>query len=907
MEKGSGIGHSKFTKENSGFKPQNSKPGQGLKSPQPAISTTSQEATLKAQRDILILEQERLDKQEVEYQQKLAEVNAQADRNEAEKLKIANAQMEPNPHGLMSPPDKNIAPPVNNNGQTIIPGTDPLLPVNLHRQLHSSEPDRHVRFGGVTTGDSTGANNLYTPSKYVLTQEELDEMIQDSNRRNQIIIDDHNNSMESNIRNQMSARKHKPLPLSAGYASSPFNPYASIPPVKSGGFDPYSEYDNSIGLPKNPLSKQLELLMGLNHFPNEPRDAHHAIPTVPDQLYAFNGDRTFSGRISIGSAAVANEILENLKAASETSNSSKYLPDKTFEWIMDTKNTTGFRQYLPINPPENDDSGQRISDIRQTMIDVLRQNYPGGVSTFLSQTHIVRIKKSDQPRFTTKGDLLGWLTKTNEHYQSVFPNIFKCLYQTDPINDPNTQTKFLDYLEEGKAKSNNKEALEYLEREITLFNLSSTLLASQIQELVKEEYQLLSDLVPILYNSKEIRKNGPALFYVMKNTLKESAAQIGTSYDVKIRNLTMGYNGYPEWIEYVKQAVRLRQNLQQYNLFINDHVLHARFLTEFYRVMTENMGNRAVTDNMYQQLFHQSLHPTWDHILTLVSSTERQLYVSTCTKRILEEERKLSEQSNMVYNASIPALSETSVLLKKWADGSDCGIHGKHHKNTECRKQNTIRFNRKLTLSAKAALLENLKEQVKRDVAAYHKTKESNPVTHKVKFQKNSDPEPPAKKARTRTKTAAAVSAVTEAVVNTTYEVASEDIPDPATTFKRLRVSEEYRKPYTGPTTGDYSDDDSDSNSEDPIRFDQDQRVTEFQLKQGARKRDRELPRHTNVSPTQRMCNTDTPYLYNTVDSTGTFIPGALGEPTPSQREDIEDRRLIQLTEDAMYARYVKD
>ena len=232
MEKGSNSS-SDFTRENLGFKPHHKKSGQVTKSPQPSISSISNEAIINAQRDKIIIEQNRLDKQEVEYQQKLAEVNAQAERNEAEKLRIANAQLEPNPHGLMSPLDKSNSSSTINNGQIIIPGTDPLLPTNLHRQLHSSESDRHVRFGGVASVDSVSTReplvNLYTPSKYVLTQEELDELILDSNRRNQLIIDEHQSSMESTIRNQMSARKHKPLRLRELPIQSPcVNPTSQI-------------------------------------------------------------------------------------------------------------------------------------------------------------------------------------------------------------------------------------------------------------------------------------------------------------------------------------------------------------------------------------------------------------------------------------------------------------------------------------------------------------------------------------------------------------------------------------------------------------------------------------------------------------------------------------------------------
>ena len=67
MEKGSGNSSSDFTRENPGFKPHHKKSGHVTKSPQPSISSISNEAIINAQRDKIIIEQDRLDKQEVEY------------------------------------------------------------------------------------------------------------------------------------------------------------------------------------------------------------------------------------------------------------------------------------------------------------------------------------------------------------------------------------------------------------------------------------------------------------------------------------------------------------------------------------------------------------------------------------------------------------------------------------------------------------------------------------------------------------------------------------------------------------------------------------------------------------------------------------------------------------------------
>ncbi len=76
-------------------------------------------------------------------------------------------------------------------------------------------------------------------------------------------------------------------------------------------------------------------------------------------------------------------------------------------------------------------------------------------------------------------------------YAMVFPDIFKCSVQPDPVNNTNTQSHF-QYLADNTSIT---DAAKYLDREVTMYNNSSSALAEAIKQVLVRENDIYMDTI----------------------------------------------------------------------------------------------------------------------------------------------------------------------------------------------------------------------------------------------------------------------------------------------------------------------------------------------------------------------------------------------------------------------------
>ena len=345
---------------------------------------------------------------------------------------------------------------------------------------------------------------------------------------------------------------------------------------------------------------------------------------------------------------------------------------------MAAHNHAGFELFVPITPPYEQD-GHTVYDIRQTMVDVLCINYPHTCATTTYLKHIPVIRDADNKHtILTGGNLRQWLSDIQNRYAHSFPNVLKCLKQVDPINDPNTQKIFKNCLAEDQKRSHTKSAKEFLESEITQFNFSSTLLASQIRKVIKKEIGLYSDMIQSIATDRDLEYDGIGLFYGMKDLILQASKSIAQSYDTQIRALQMEFvSGYPRWMEYVDDMLRLRLTLDNLQFYIEDHILHDQFMSLFYKVMHANLGEKALADNLYQHFYYDHKYPTWVDLLKLISDTKRHTYLMDRTKVIRAEEETRRTERILALNVQYPRPAPEIDKDMKWSDTEGCPFHNK--------------------------------------------------------------------------------------------------------------------------------------------------------------------------------------------------------------------------------------
>jgi hypothetical protein len=98
-----------------------------------------------------------------------------------------------------------------------------------------------------------------------------------------------------------------------------------------------------IGYPKDPMQRNVELLVGLGFYKDVERDPPAAELPLP-QRYT-NGERQLiSGTISLGTPAITAQILRNSIPRSDPS-TTVFEPAQTVAWMVNPKNTGGFENF----------------------------------------------------------------------------------------------------------------------------------------------------------------------------------------------------------------------------------------------------------------------------------------------------------------------------------------------------------------------------------------------------------------------------------------------------------------------------------------------------------------------------------------------------------------------------------
>ena len=129
-------------------------------------------------------------------------------------------------------------------------------------------------------------------------------------------------------------------------------------------------------------------------------------------------------------------------------------------------------------------------------------------------------------------------------YAMCFPDIFKCFVQPDPVNNLNTQGHF-QYLADSVTHA---DAAEYLDREITMYNSSSSVLAEAIKQVLVAENDIYADTINHLKRHQALQTDGNCLFYLLKQYLALRSK-------VNVQGLLDGLHGckmhqqdrYPAW------------------------------------------------------------------------------------------------------------------------------------------------------------------------------------------------------------------------------------------------------------------------------------------------------------------------------------------------------------------------
>lgn len=206
------------------------------------------------------------------------------------------------------------------------------------------------------------------------------------------------------------------------------------------------------------------------------------IGATPRQINAIAQTQINTQQLIDSSRAARRAIHTEMSSASSAN---PYVADKTLDcWLVDLSNLQGLDPSPPIEVEPR--VINRDTPIRIRMLKSLGLNhydsYVTHVTPSLTPSLYSTIKDPIKiPR--TKGKLRGWLESMRSAYAMCFPDIFKCLVQPDPVNNLNTQSHF-QYLADN---STNSEAAKFLDREITIYNYSSSILAKAIKQVLVAE------------------------------------------------------------------------------------------------------------------------------------------------------------------------------------------------------------------------------------------------------------------------------------------------------------------------------------------------------------------------------------------------------------------------------------
>jgi hypothetical protein len=79
-------------------------------------------------------------------------------------------------------------------------------------------------------------------------------------------------------------------------------------------------------------------------------------------------------------------------------------------------------------------------------------------------------------------------------------------------------------------------------------------------------------------------------------------------------------------MDFVKNLVRYRDKLVNLNYLVDETYLYTKFHNALYVCFTDNLRDRKHQDNLYQQMYVDVKHKTWEDIVRLVSANRRNEY-----------------------------------------------------------------------------------------------------------------------------------------------------------------------------------------------------------------------------------------------------------------------------------------
>jgi hypothetical protein len=150
------------------------------------------------------------------------------------------------------------------------------------------------------------------------------------------------------------------------------------------------------------------------------------------------------------------------------------------------------------------------------------------------------------------------------------------------VNNLNTQGHF-QYLADSVTHA---DAAKYLDREITMYNYSSSVLAEAIKQVLVAENDIFADTINHLKHHPALQTDGNCLFYLLKQSLALRST-------VNVQGLLDGLHGckmhqqdrYLAWQSWVEDVNEIRKELEGYNYLITDDYLYNRFRDLYYDIM----------------------------------------------------------------------------------------------------------------------------------------------------------------------------------------------------------------------------------------------------------------------------------------------------------------------------------
>jgi hypothetical protein len=148
-------------------------------------------------------------------------------------------------------------------------------------------------------------------------------------------------------------------------------------------------------------------------------------------------------------------------------------------------------------------------------------------------------------------------------YAMCFPDIFKCLVQpADPVNNLNTQANF-QYLADSVA---HDDAAKYLDKEITMHNYSSSVLAEAIKQVLVAENEIYANTINHLKRHTALQTDGTCLFYLLKQSLALCSKVNVQGLLDRLHGCKMHQqNRYPARQSWVEDVNEIREELEGYN------------------------------------------------------------------------------------------------------------------------------------------------------------------------------------------------------------------------------------------------------------------------------------------------------------------------------------------------------